>query len=78
MAAIVHAADVQDRDGGVLLMATLFGAYPFLLRLYADRGYQGPKFQQGLKRVCREVNLEIDRVFMEEFPDDYDGRLTSL
>jgi len=59
MAAIVHAADVQDRDGGVLLMATLFGAYPFLLRLYADSGYQGPKFQQGLKRVCREVNLEI-------------------
>ena len=61
MAAIVHAADVQDRDGGVLLMATLFGAYPFLLRLYADSGYQGPKFQQGLKRVCREVNLEIVR-----------------
>ena len=24
--AIVHAADVQDRDGGALLMATLFGA----------------------------------------------------
>jgi transposase len=61
MAAIVHAADVQDRDGGVLLMATLFGAYPFLLRLYADSGYQGPKFQQGLKRVYREVNLEIVR-----------------
>ena len=25
MHAIVHGADVQDRDGGVLLMATLFG-----------------------------------------------------
>ena len=61
LAALVHAADVQDRDGGVLLMATLFGMYPFLLRLYADSGYQGPKFQQGLKRVCREVNLEIVR-----------------
>ena len=31
MHAIVHAADIQDRDGGVLLMATLFGLYPFLL-----------------------------------------------
>jgi transposase len=61
LAAIVHAADVQDRDGGVLLMATLFGMYPFLLRLYADSGYQGQKFQQGLKRVCRQVNLEIVR-----------------
>jgi transposase len=25
--AIVHAADIQDRDGGVLLMSTLFGLY---------------------------------------------------
>ena len=39
MDAIVHGADLQDRNGGVLLMATLFGLYPFLLRLYADAGY---------------------------------------
>ena len=38
MQAIVHAADVQDRDGGVLLMGALFGLYPFLLKLYADSG----------------------------------------
>jgi hypothetical protein len=31
--AIVHAADIQDRDGGAMLMATLFGLYPFLLRI---------------------------------------------
>jgi len=59
MQAIVHAADVQDRDGGVLLMASLFGLYPFLLKLYADSGYQGPKFQDGLAYVCRQVNVEI-------------------
>ena len=59
MQAVVHAADLQDRDGGVLLMATLFGLYPFLLKLYADGGYQGPKFQQGLAKVCRGVNVEI-------------------
>ena len=52
--AIVHAADVQDRDGGVLLMSTLFGLFPFLLKLYADGGYQGAKFQQALRRVCRK------------------------
>jgi hypothetical protein len=51
MQAIVHAADIQDRDGGVLLMASLFGLYPFLLKLYADGGYQGPRFQDGLARV---------------------------
>jgi transposase len=59
MQAIVHAADIQDRDGGVLLMGTLFGLCPFLLKLYADSGYQGPKFQDGLKAACRQVNLEI-------------------
>jgi hypothetical protein len=33
MQAILHAADVQDRDGGVLLMGSLFGLFPFLLKL---------------------------------------------
>src|SRR6516165_5123696 len=43
MRAIIHAADVRDRDGRALLMATLFGAFPFLTRLFADGGYQGPQ-----------------------------------
>jgi DDE family transposase len=60
MQAIIHAADIQDPlgdseaaslretcDGGVLLIATLFGVYPFLLKLYADSGYTGPKFHEG-------------------------------
>jgi transposase len=59
MHAIVHAADIQDRDGGVLVMATLFGLYPFLLKLYADGGYQGAKFQSALRTVLRQVNVEI-------------------
>ena len=59
MHAVVHAADIQDRDGGVLVMATLFGLYPFLLKLYADGGYQGPKFQDGLRRAMRQVEVEI-------------------
>ena len=42
--AIVHAADVQDRDGGELVMATLFGLYPFLLRLYAMVAIKAPCF----------------------------------
>ena len=57
--AVVHSAGLQDRDGGVLLMATLFGLYPFLRKLYADAGYQGPKFQAALKRVLRQVHIEI-------------------
>ena len=59
MHAIVHGADIQDRDGGVLLMATLFGAFPFLLKLYADGGYQGAEFQAAVKRTMAQVNVEI-------------------
>jgi transposase len=59
MHAVIHAADIQDRDGGVLVMATLFGLYPFLLRLYADGGYQGPQFKAALQRVLGKLNLEI-------------------
>ena len=59
MHAIVHAADIQDRDGGALVMATLFGAFPFLLKLYADGGYQGPIFANALKQVVANVNVEI-------------------
>ena len=58
IAFITHAADIQDRDGGVLLMATLFGIYPFLLKLYADGGYQGAGFQQAPRTVPNRVNLE--------------------
>ncbi len=57
--AVVHSAAVQDRDGGMLVMATLFGLYPFLLKLYADGGYQGPQFQEALHAVVRSVDLEI-------------------
>jgi transposase len=57
--AVVHAADIQERDGGILVMATLFGRYPFLRKLYADGGYQGPLFQRAMRRVLRQVNVEI-------------------
>ena len=57
--AVVHTADIQDRDGGVLVMATLFGMYPFLLKLYADGGYQGPQFQDGLRAVVRKIDVQI-------------------
>ena len=57
--AIVNAADIQDRDGGALLMATLFGLYPFLLKLYADGGYQGPVFRAAMKDIMAQVDVEI-------------------
>jgi transposase len=55
----VHPADVQDRDGGILVMATLFGMFPFLQKLFADGGYQGPQFANALAKVLPNLDVEI-------------------
>ena len=57
--AIIHSADIQDRDGGILLLATLFGMYPFLKKLFADGGYQGPDFQKALAKILPQLETEI-------------------
>ena len=57
--AIVHAADIQDRDGGALVMSTMFGMFPFLMKLYADGGYQGPIFCTAVTKIIARVNVEI-------------------
>ena len=41
MAAVVHAADIQDRDGAKLVMAKLRGLFPRLALIWADGGYAG-------------------------------------
>jgi len=57
--ALVHPADIQDRDGGVLVLKTLFGRYPFLKKLFADGGYQGPVFAKGQKKAMPGLATEI-------------------
>jgi transposase len=59
--AIIHPADIQDRDGGILLLSTLFGLYPFLKKLFADGGYQGPQFQKALADILPAIEIEIVR-----------------
>jgi hypothetical protein len=49
--AIVHGADIQDRDGGIMLLSTTFGMHPFLKKLLADAAYQWPGFHNDLARV---------------------------
>jgi hypothetical protein len=58
--AIVHAADLQDRNGGVLVMATLFSLYPFLLKFHADGGYQGAGFQNAVGTILKGLNVDAD------------------
>ncbi|WP_412050606.1 IS5 family transposase [Hoeflea sp. Naph1] len=57
--ALVHPADIQDRDGGLLVIKTLFGRYPFLKKLFADGGYQGPVFAKGQKKAMPGLAIKI-------------------
>ena len=57
--AVVHPADIQDRDGGKLMLATMFGLHPFLRKLFADGGYQGPKFRAAQKKILPLLVTEI-------------------
>ena len=41
LAVVVHAANVQDRDGARLVLAKLIGRFPRLWVLWADGGYAG-------------------------------------
>jgi transposase len=43
LSVVVHPADVQDRDGARELLRTARRSFPFITRIFADAGYQGPK-----------------------------------
>jgi putative transposase len=57
--AIVHSAGVQDRDGGIWLLATLFGQFPFLAKLFADSAYAGSIFHTALAGVLPNLETGI-------------------
>jgi hypothetical protein len=57
--AIVHSADIQDRDGGGLVLNTLFGRFPFLTKLFADGGDQGPFFAKAAAHAMPSLSVEI-------------------
>ena len=42
--AVVHTADIQDRDGGPLLLKRIHSRFPWLSHIFADGGYAGDQF----------------------------------
>ena len=58
VAAQVHAANIQDRDGAPSLLASIRHAFPWLRHVFADGAYAGPKLEAALKRIGRWT-LEI-------------------
>ncbi len=63
----------------VLRAARSFRLSPYEVKRVIINGFKSSFLPYADKaRRLREVNLEIDRIFMEEFPDEYDRRLTSF
>jgi transposase len=56
---IVHGADVQDRDGGPLVIKNLGNLYQLLEKIFADAGYQGPKFRNGVAAIRKQLVVDI-------------------
>ena len=50
---IVHAANVQDRDGAVPLLASIRSAFPWLRHLFADRAYAAGQLRRRLAGMGR-------------------------
>jgi len=51
IAAIVHPADIQDRDGAPVLLAAMRSAFPWLRHVFADAAYAGGKLEQALAKL---------------------------
>lgn len=51
--AVVHKADIQDRDGAPLVLAAVRHLYPWLRHVFADGGYRGAKLNAGLDKLGR-------------------------
>ena len=48
---VVHAADVQDRDGAPAVLASIRRSCPWLRHVFADGGYAGPKLRGALAPI---------------------------
>jgi transposase len=58
VAATVHEASIQDRDGAVPLLASIRSRLPWLRHVFADGAYAGPKLEDALATLGRWT-LEI-------------------
>jgi transposase len=48
---VIHPASVQDRDGAGDLLRVARRSFPFIERIFADAGYQGPRMAKVVART---------------------------
>ena len=62
---LVHAADIQDRDGAVDVLAAVRTRFPWLRHVFADGGYAGDKLRSalvGMGKWTIDIIKRSDRV----------------
>ena len=57
--AIVHPANIQDRDGGILVLGTLFGRFPFLKKLLPTVDIKDLFSGRGKRKSCPTWKLKL-------------------
>ncbi|MFD2054944.1 IS5 family transposase [Mesorhizobium calcicola] len=55
---VVHAADIQDRDGAPAVLKSILKRWPWLRHVFADGGYAGPKLRGVLQKIGK-FTMEI-------------------
>jgi transposase len=65
---VVHPADVQDRDGARLVLGRRTRhLFPFIERIFADAGYQGPRAAQAAANTGQWVVEIVKRNELHKF-----------
>jgi transposase len=54
----IHRADIQDRDGALLVITAIHSLFPWLRHLVADAAYTGPKLRDALTKLgCWTIKI---------------------
>lgn len=59
--AVVHTADIQDRDGAPIVLGGVIKRFPWLRHVFADGGYAGQKLKDALKPLGKWMIAIIKR-----------------
>ena len=50
---------MQDRDSGPFVLDAIGGRFPRLRKMFADAGYQGPRFRESVAAIRKKLEIEI-------------------
>jgi transposase len=68
LSVVVHPANIQDRDGAALVLDERTRAmWPFILRIFADAGYQGPRAALAAANSGSWIIEVVKRTEMHQF-----------